>query len=122
MTRLGIQLTVDDVVAESSVLEDLPDCNVNTVKLDASLIADLTLPGGKSRAIVEGIVTVSRSLGISTVAEAVETAEQVATLREIGVDAAQGYFFSPPLTADEAGELARMSPPPRFALSAPAAS
>jgi EAL domain-containing protein (putative c-di-GMP-specific phosphodiesterase class I) len=120
MTRLGIQLTVDDVVAESSVLEDLPDCNVNTVKLDASLIASLTHPDGKSRSIVEGIVTVSRSLGVSTVAEAVETAEQVTVLRDIGVEAALGYFFSPPHTGDEAGELARMSPPPRFALSAPA--
>ncbi len=59
------------------------------------MIARLDEPGGAGRAAVEGIVTLSRSLGISTVAEAVETPEQVAILREIRVDAAQGYFFSP---------------------------
>jgi EAL domain-containing protein (putative c-di-GMP-specific phosphodiesterase class I) len=58
-------------------------------------------------------------LGISTVAEAVETAEQVAVLRDLRVDAGQGYFFSPPRSAEEAFELAAMNPLPTFALSAP---
>ncbi len=117
MTHLGIQLTVDDLAAEDSVLGQLHGYHVNTVKIDASLVAGLDDPEGASRATVEGIVTLSRSLGICTVAEAVETPEQVSVLREIGVEAAQGYFFSRPLTADGAAELASMSPPPRFALS-----
>ena len=49
---------------------------------------------------METIITLCRSLGICTVAEAVESVEQVEVLREIGVEIAQGYFFSPPLTAD----------------------
>ena len=113
MTRLGIQLTVDDVGEDWSVLEKLRDCVVNTVKIDGSLTAGLAILGGEARAVAERIVQQSRSLGICTVAEAVETAEQVAVLREIGVETAQGYFFSPPLSATDAAELAAMSPPPR---------
>jgi EAL domain-containing protein (putative c-di-GMP-specific phosphodiesterase class I) len=120
MARLGIQLTVDDVGEDWSVLENLRDCVVSTVKIDGSLIAGLTDSDGQSRTSVEAIVKLSRSLGFCTVAEAVETAEQVVVLREIGAETAQGYFFSPPLSADEATDLAAMIPAPRFALSAPA--
>ena len=119
MTRLGIQLTVDDVGADWSVLENIRDCVVNTVKIDASLIAGLTDPDRQCREAAETITRRCRALGICTVAEAVETAEQVAILREIGAETAQGYFFSPPLTAADAAELAAMVPPPRFALFVP---
>jgi EAL domain-containing protein (putative c-di-GMP-specific phosphodiesterase class I) len=119
MTRLGIQLTVDDVGSDFSVLENLRQAEVNTVKIDAGLIAGLTNPDGQSRAVVQSIVTRSRSLGFCTVAEAVETGAQVAILRELGAETAQGYFFSEPLTAEEACALANMKPHPCFALSLP---
>jgi EAL domain-containing protein (putative c-di-GMP-specific phosphodiesterase class I) len=121
MTRLGIQLTVDDIGAGSSILETRTDCVVNTIKIDGSLIDGLATPGGPNRAIVETMVKLSRSLGICTVAEAVETADQVAILREMGADVAQGYFFSGPLAAEEAYVLAAMNPLPHFDLSTPAA-
>ncbi|MGD0313746.1 MAG: EAL domain-containing protein [Acidimicrobiales bacterium] len=119
MTKLGIQLTVDDVGTDSSILENLGDHVVNTVKIDASLIAGLDPPDGKSRAAVEKIIELSRSTGLCTVAEAVETAGQVAVLRELGAETAQGYFFSVPLSAEEAHALATMNPAPSFALSVP---
>jgi EAL domain-containing protein (putative c-di-GMP-specific phosphodiesterase class I) len=119
MTRLGIQLTVDDVGEDWSVLTNLRNSVVNTMKIDASLTAGLTIAGGQSRNTVETIIKTCRSLGISTVAEAVETVEQVEILRDLGVEVAQGYFFSPPLTATEASDLATMDPRPRFALSMP---
>lgn len=119
MTRLGIQLTVDDVGADWSVLNNLRNCVVNTMKIDASLIKDIAA-GGKSRSTVETITKLCRSLGICTVAEAVETAEQVEVLREVGVEIGQGYFFSAPLTAEAAADLAAMVPHPRFALAVPA--
>jgi EAL domain-containing protein (putative c-di-GMP-specific phosphodiesterase class I) len=119
MTRLGIQLTVDDVGADWSVLNNLHNCVVNTMKIDASLTEGLTSAGGPSRNTVESIIKECRSLGICTVAEAVETGEQVEILREMGVETAQGYFFSQPLTATETADLATMNPRPRFALSAP---
>jgi EAL domain-containing protein (putative c-di-GMP-specific phosphodiesterase class I) len=118
MTRLGIQLTVDDVGADWSVMDRLRDRAVNTVKIEAALIASLT-DDGTSRESIQAIVTMSHSLGVCTVAEAVETGQQVAILRELGVDTAQGYFFSRPLTPPDALSLAALNPPPTFALSAP---
>jgi EAL domain-containing protein (putative c-di-GMP-specific phosphodiesterase class I) len=119
MARLGIQVAVDDIEsADCSLLANLPESVVNTIKIDGTLIRDLDTPQRPSRAIVETIVKLSRSLGICTVAEAVETAEQVAILRKIGVDVAQGYFFSLPLAAEEAYALASAKFPPSFAVVA----
>ena len=64
-------------------------------------------------------MALGRSLGVCTVAEAVETGQQVAILRELGVDTAQGYFFSHPMPAAEALELATLDPRATFALSGP---
>ena len=119
ITRLGIQLSLDDIASDGSVLDNVRDCVVNTIKIDAALVAGLTVPGGHSRVIVESIVKLCYSLGICTVAEAVETAEQVAILRRLGAGAAQGYYFSPPVSADEAFALAAMNPLPHFSLSDP---
>ena len=119
ITRLGIQLSLDDIASDGSVRDNLRDCVVNTIKIDAELIAGLTNLSGQSRVVVESIVKICRSLGICTVAEAVETAAQVAILREIGAEAAQGYFFSPPFSADRAYELAAMNPLPHFSLADP---
>jgi EAL domain-containing protein (putative c-di-GMP-specific phosphodiesterase class I) len=110
MTGLGIQLTVDDVGEDWSVLQNFRGCVVNTMKIDASLVAGLSLAGGRSRGTIDTIVNVCRTLGVCTVAEAVESAKQVAILREIGVDAAQGYFFSPPMEPEETAALASIEP------------
>jgi EAL domain-containing protein (putative c-di-GMP-specific phosphodiesterase class I) len=106
MNRLGIQLTVDDVGTDWSILKDLGNCVVNTMKIDGSLVEGLTVPGGKSRSTVQKIVEHCRPIGICTVAEEVESVEQVKVLRELGVDTAQGYFFSPPLSGSDAADLA----------------
>jgi EAL domain-containing protein (putative c-di-GMP-specific phosphodiesterase class I) len=119
ITRLGIQLSLDDIASDGSVRENLKDRVANTIKIDASLVAGLADPDGQSRVIVESIVKLCFSLGISTVAEAVETAEQVAILREVGAGAAQGFFFSRPLAADDAYKLAAMNPLPHFCLTDP---
>jgi EAL domain-containing protein (putative c-di-GMP-specific phosphodiesterase class I) len=115
--RLGIQLAIDDVGSDRSILNNIGDCVVNTVKIDAALVAGLATSERAIRHIVEAIVGLSGSLGIGTVAEAVETADQVAILRELGVDVAQGYFFSPPLSAEDAYVLAAMEPLPTFPLT-----
>jgi EAL domain-containing protein (putative c-di-GMP-specific phosphodiesterase class I) len=119
ITRLGIQLSIDDIASDGVALGNQRDCVVNTIKIDAALVADLTDPDGQSRMIAESIVKLCFSLGISTVAEAVETAEQVAILRSMGAAAAQGYFFSRPLFADDALNLASMNPLPHFSLTDP---
>ena len=117
MTRLGVQLTVDDVRSDLSFLENLQHAAVNTVKIDGALVAGLEAEGqDSSRSVVETIVDLSRSLGICTVAECVETAGQVAILRAQRVDVAQGYFFSAPVSTDEAFALSTMEPPMTYAL------
>jgi predicted signal transduction protein with EAL and GGDEF domain len=91
------------------------------MKIDGSLIANIATPGDHSERVVEAIITLCRTLGICTVAEAVETAQQVAVLRRLGADVAQGYFFSPPLSAEDAFMLSAMEPLPCLDLAVPAA-
>jgi EAL domain-containing protein (putative c-di-GMP-specific phosphodiesterase class I) len=118
MARLGLQLTVDDVGMDLSVLEELRRSIFNTIKIDETLTWSLDASNDSSRSIVEEIVDTSRSMGVCTVAEAVETADQVTILRELGTDVAQGYFFSAPVDAEEACALATGEHPPSFALAA----
>jgi len=117
MSRLGIQLTVDDIGSDWSTIESLEQFSINTMKIDGSLIQGLADAGGVSRAMVETIVHVSHSLGICTVAESVETAEQVKILRELGADVGQGYFFAKPLAVEDALTLTTMDPLPVFPLT-----
>jgi EAL domain-containing protein (putative c-di-GMP-specific phosphodiesterase class I) len=119
MTRLGILLTVDDVGDDCSVMDRLRDRDVSTVKIEAEVIAGIGDADGTSRNTVRSLVAMARSMGVCTVAEAVETVQQVAALRELGVDTAQGYFFSHPLASADALELATLNPRPTFALSGP---
>jgi EAL domain-containing protein (putative c-di-GMP-specific phosphodiesterase class I) len=117
MSRLGIQLTVDDIGSDWSTIDSLQQFSINTMKIDGSLIEGLGDSGGVSRAMVETIVHVSHSLGICTVAESVETAEQVKILRELGADVGQGYFFAKPLAVEDALMLTTMDPLPVFPLT-----
>jgi EAL domain-containing protein (putative c-di-GMP-specific phosphodiesterase class I) len=116
MSRLGIQLTVDDIGSDWSTIESMQQFSIKTMKIDGSLIEGLADPGGVSRAMVETIVHVSHSLGICTVAESVETALQVKILRELGADVGQGYFFAKPLAVEDALMLTTMDPLPVFPL------
>jgi EAL domain-containing protein (putative c-di-GMP-specific phosphodiesterase class I) len=117
MSRLGIQLTVDDIGSDWSTIDSLQQFSINTMKIDGSLIEGLGDAGGVSRAMVETIVHVSHSLGICTVAESVETAQQVKILRELGADVGQGYFFAKPLAVEDALMLTTMDPLPVFPLT-----
>ena len=117
MSRLGIQLTVDDIGSDWSTIESMQQFSINTMKIDGSLIEGLADTGGVSRAMVETIVHVSHSLGICTVAESVETAQQVKILRELGADVGQGYFFAKPLAVEDALTLTTMDPLPVFPLT-----
>jgi EAL domain-containing protein (putative c-di-GMP-specific phosphodiesterase class I) len=113
---LGLHIAVDDVGTSWSSLQVLRKFAIEIVKIDRAFINNLESEEGMNRAIVEAIIHVGHSLAMSTVAEGVESAEQVAILREFGADVGQGYFFAPPLRQDAAHKLATAEPRPIFSL------
>jgi len=116
LSKLGVHLAVDDVGTSWSTLENLRRFDIETAKVDRAFITSLEPHEGMNRAIVDAIVHVAQSLSMTTVAEGIETAQQVAILRDFGADMGQGYFFAKPLAADVADELAKGDPRPVFSL------
>lgn len=117
VSALGVHLAVDDVGTSWSTLQPLRRLDVEIVKIDRAFITSLEAREGMNRAIVEAIIHVSHTLAMSTVAEGVETAQQVAILREFGADVGQGYFFDPPLADNDARALAMAEPRPIYDLT-----
>jgi EAL domain-containing protein (putative c-di-GMP-specific phosphodiesterase class I) len=118
LSGLGVHLAVDNVGTSWSTLGNLRRFSIETAKIDREFISGLEPKEGMYRAITEAIVHVCHSLSLSTVAEGIEMAEQVAILKELGADVGQGYFFARPLPAEEANELANSQPRKIFAVTA----
>lgn len=111
MQQIGVSLYLDDFGTGYSSLSYLKRFPLDTLKIDRSFILDIQ-QGPSERSLVEAIVAMARSLGLSVVAEGVETAEHARLLTEIGCHYAQGYHFSRPvpasdfpLAASQVGEL-----------------
>jgi len=98
LAGMGFRLALDNFGAGFSSLAWLKDLPVQELKVDRSLIAGLSSPGGV--AVVRGAVDLAHALGREAVAEGVETIEDWETLKSLGCDAAQGYYASAPLPPD----------------------
>ncbi len=105
LKRLGVSLAIDDFGTGYSSLGRLHACPIDILKVDRSFVEPLADSSTTAMAFVATIVRLAHSLGLRTVGEGVEHAAQRDLLRELGCDAAQGYFFSPPLDARTAGVL-----------------
>lgn len=92
----GIRMSIDDFGTGYSSLNYLKQFKVYKLKIDQSFIRDIS-NDSDDRAIVSAIIDMAHNLGLQTIAEGVETAEQLAFLRLHGCDEVQGYYFSKPL-------------------------
>lgn len=104
LKALGVTLSIDDFGTGYSSLRYLTKLPVDELKIDRSFIMNVT-ENSDSRAIVSSVIYLSHSLGLMTVAEGVETAEQLDFLKKEGCDQYQGFFFSRPLPSDELTRL-----------------
>jgi diguanylate cyclase (GGDEF)-like protein len=98
---LGVTVSLDDFGTGYSSLAYLTQLPVDRIKIDKSFVQGLTVEETchQSRAMVEAMVALARALGMGTVAEGIETETQLALVRELGCDAAQGYFIGQPMSA-----------------------
>ena len=100
LQNLGIHISIDDFGTGYFSLAYLKRLPLNQLKIDQSFIREINTDSNEA-IIVETIIVMAKHLGLSVIAEGVETPEQVQFLRDSNCKGYQGYFFSKPLAADE---------------------
>jgi diguanylate cyclase (GGDEF)-like protein len=111
----GIRIAIDDFGTGHSSMSLMKQFPIDTIKIDRSFVRDLA-EDPEDQAIAQAIISMAKALGMTVVAEGVETVEQQDFLREHGCDEMQGYLFSKPVPARDLAELLRapvelVSPP-----------
>lgn len=101
---LGFKLAIDDFGTDYSSLSRLKSFNVDLLKIDRSFISDLA-KNNDDAAIVRAIIDMGAALGLTVLAEGVETVEQFELLKGYGCTRCQGYYFGKPVNAEKFAEL-----------------
>jgi diguanylate cyclase (GGDEF)-like protein/PAS domain S-box-containing protein len=109
----GVRIAIDDFGTGYSSLSYLRDLPIDIVKIDKSFIADIP-SSAEQFALVEGIIRIADGLGLSVVAEGVETRAQWDVLGGCDCDYGQGYLFAPAMDAQSVAELLGSSRDPRL--------
>jgi diguanylate cyclase (GGDEF)-like protein/PAS domain S-box-containing protein len=91
----GVRLSIDDFGTGYSSLSRLSNLHIDTLKIDRSFVSNLN--SGSNMAIVAAVIGLGHALGVEVLAEGVETAEQLAQLRDAGCGSVQGYFTGAPM-------------------------
>jgi len=104
LRALGVPVSIDDFGTGYSSLAYLKNLPIDCLKIDRAFVRDM-ITSVNGDAIVTAIINMARSLGLRTVAEGVETLEQLKRLRELGATQGQGFYFSPPLSVEAAERL-----------------
>ena len=104
LKTMGMSISIDDFGTGYSSLSYLKRFPIDSVKIDRSFIGEL--PGnGDDAAITQAIIVMAHALGLSVVAEGVETREQVSFLRAHGCDEMQGHYFGKAVSEREFARL-----------------
>jgi EAL domain-containing protein (putative c-di-GMP-specific phosphodiesterase class I) len=104
LSRLGVRLAIDDFGTGHSSLAYLRQFPVHEVKVDRTFVQGVA-DSPVDSAIVRAIIDLASAMGISAMAEGVETKDQVTGLKRLGCEVAQGFYFSQPLTAPDFSAL-----------------
>ncbi|MGI8714038.1 MAG: putative bifunctional diguanylate cyclase/phosphodiesterase [Solirubrobacteraceae bacterium] len=104
LRELGVKIAIDDFGMGHSSLQSLRSMPIDMLKIHQSFVGGLDADPDDS-AIVGAVVELGHALGLSVIAEGVETDAQLAHLRELGCDGAQGFLFSQPVPEDDVHEL-----------------
>ena len=100
LSGLGVGIVLDDFGQGHSSIAHLTTLPIKAIKIDRSFIDGVREPG-EQQAICSAMIAMSRELGISVIAEGVESEMQVEFLKERGCDAVQGFLYTEPLPADK---------------------
>jgi diguanylate cyclase (GGDEF)-like protein len=106
----GIRLAIDDFGTGYSSMSLMKQFPIDTIKIDRSFIRDLPVDS-EDQAIAQAIISMGKALGMTVIAEGVETHEQEAFLRNHACDEMQGFLFSRPLPAKQMADLLRADRP-----------
>jgi EAL domain-containing protein (putative c-di-GMP-specific phosphodiesterase class I) len=104
LNRLGVRLAIDDFGTGHSSLAYLKQFPVHEVKVDRTFVQGVA-DSAVDSAIVRAVINVADAMGIAAVAEGVETSDQVAGLKVLGCQVAQGFYFCRPLSAEAFDDL-----------------
>jgi EAL domain-containing protein (putative c-di-GMP-specific phosphodiesterase class I) len=105
----GIRLAIDDFGTGYSSMSLMKQFPIDTIKIDRSFVRDLPIDS-EDQAIAQAIISMGKALGMTVIAEGVETVEQETFLRNHACDEMQGFLFSKPLPAKEMADLLRAEP------------
>lgn len=109
LKEMGVRLSIDDFGTGYSSLSYLKRLPIDTIKIDKSFIHDIGIDLNDA-AIVTEIISMSHSLGLSVIAEGVETKEQLDFLKIHHCDEIQGYYFGRPVPANEFEKMMKQRP------------
>lgn len=109
LKQLGLRLALDDFGTGYSSLSYLQKLPVDVLKIDKSFVRGIG-QHQEDNEIVRLILALAHTLNLETIAEGVESPEQIAELKKLGCFVGQGYIFSPPVNAAQAEELIRNAP------------
>lgn len=104
LKRLGVRLALDDFGTGYSSLGYLKKAPFDKIKIDKGFIRDVTIPGSRNPAIITAIVSLAKALDMVTTAEGIEARDELALMRQLGVDQIQGFIYSAARPVQEVSE------------------